>query len=409
MKKSFNIFVFLLCGLVLSAQEYRGDIRPVNEDGVYAIPLSPEVHSASLDRTDGIRILDEEHNEIPYWVHNGTDKREDARFVPFPIVSKTALPEKRSSVIIENKEKKAIDRISLKIAATKVSKTYDISGSDDGENWFGLVNGEILGRLSTPGKTTVEKSFAFPLNRYRYLRWDFDDEKTLPVNILEAGIYEKPDKTGVPELTELKGFTLETVQDKANKKTIIHIRFAEPQRINTLTFDIAEGPGMFLRTAHIRAKRNRNVKKRTETYVRTMGTLELDSQKENRFDKLNLFEKEFTIEIKNRDNLPLEDIGVRIFQEPVYLVAELRAGKKYRLAVNPSFPSPQYDIGHFKTLFRDDLPRTGMGTLKKIPPEETTPGEIPFWKTGTFLWLCIITAAVFISWFSWRLLRDMKN
>lgn len=409
MKKSFNILVFLLCGLVLNAQEYSGDLNPVNEDGVYAILLSPEVHSRSLARTDGIRILDEEHNEIPYWTHNGTDSREDSRFVPFPIVSKTALAEKRSSVIIENKEKKAIDRISLKIAATKVSKTYDISGSNDGENWFGLVNGEILGRLSAPGKTTVEKSFAFPLNRYSYLRWDFDDEKTLPVNILEAGTYEKPDKAGVPDLTKLKGFDLETVQDKANKKTIIHIRFAGPQRINTLAFDIAEAPGMFLRKVHLRAKRKRNVKKRTETYVRTIGSLELDSQKENRFDGLDLFEKEFTIEIENRDNLPLENVGVRLFQEPVYLVAELRAGKKYRLVANPSFPSPQYDIGHFKTLFRDDLPRTDMGSFKKITPEETAPGEIPFWKTGAFLWFCIITAAVFISWFSWRLLRDMKN
>lgn len=408
MKRSLSIIFFLCCIHAFNAQEYSGAIPPVNADGIYTIALSPEIHSASLSRTDAIRILDGKNNEIPYWAYTDWGQAEDSRFIPFPITSKTGVAGEQSAVIVENGTGRSIDKMTLKIASTEVSKTYSISGSNDGEQWFGLVNREYLRRLSEPGKTVTEKTFSFPLNSYRYIRWDFNDKRTLPVNVQEAGIYENPGKVKVPNRIEIQGAHLETQQDKAGKKTIVHVRFAEPQRINAVKFDV-EGPGLFLRRAHIRAKRSRDVRKRTETYTTTIKTLELDSQEENRFDALNIFEREFTVEIENGDNLPLENIEIRFFQNPVYLVAELRAGKKYRIAVNTSFSAPDYDIGHFKALFRDSLPRVEISSLKKVVPEETATPDIPFWKTRVFLWLCIIAAAVFISYFSWKLLNDIKK
>ncbi|MBC9796142.1 hypothetical protein [Sinomicrobium weinanense] len=408
MKRSLNVIVFLFCIQAFNAQEYSGTVATVNEDGIYAVVLSPEIRSASLSDMHTIRILDGEQNEIPYWPYTDTGQGGDSRFITFPIISKTGVDGERSSVIVENREERMLDRMTLKIATTKVSKVYSISGSDDRERWFGLVNRDYLDRLSEPGKTTTEKTFSFPLNNYRYLRWDFDDEKNLPVNVREAGVYEAPGKVKITDLIEIRGAHVETLTDKDNKKTIIHISFAQPQQIDAIKFD-TEGPGLFLRKAHFRVKRNRNIKKRTETYIATLRTIELDSQKENRFDGLHIFEKEFTIEIENGDNLPLKNISISFYQHPAYLVAEFQTGKKYRITVDPSLPSPNYDIGHFKSLFRDELPQIEVNHFKKITPEETAETDIPFWKTQAFLWFCILTAAVFISYFSWKLLNDMKK
>ena len=71
-----------------------------------------------------------------------------------------------TSVIISNENLVKLNELTLKIANTEVDKKYNISGSNDGNEWFGLVNNQTVTGLNEAGKTSVDRSFSFPLNNF---------------------------------------------------------------------------------------------------------------------------------------------------------------------------------------------------------------------------------------------------
>ena len=71
------------------------------------------------------------------------------------------------------------------IANYSGSKTYNLSGSNNQKQWFGLVNKGYLYNLQNAENTSVEKVVSFPLCEYKYLKIDFNDSNSLPINVLK--------------------------------------------------------------------------------------------------------------------------------------------------------------------------------------------------------------------------------
>ena len=65
----------------------------------------------------------------------------------------------------------------------------------------------------------------------------------------------------------------------------------------------------------------------------------------------NLNEKEFTIEIENMDNQPLEIQNIQLFQNPITIVSRLKANEKYEVVIDSTYSKPIYDLVNF-TSFR---------------------------------------------------------
>src|SRR5690606_29475779 len=103
------------------------------------------------------------NKEVPYVVLDSENKQFSI-FSPFTIHSKDVIKDSITAIVIENTSKKLLDKLTLQIANTAVAKQYDISGSNDQEQWFGLVSNASLNQLHNFDSTYVDKTIYFPSN-----------------------------------------------------------------------------------------------------------------------------------------------------------------------------------------------------------------------------------------------------
>lgn len=397
-------FISLFITCFSFAQNYQGKINKVSENGLHQILLSPEVRSASQDNIDYLRILDAKNNEVPYLVYKGKSNNSSLR--SFKIISKTAIPNVATSVIISNENALNLDNLSLKIANTSVDKKYNISGSNDQKEWFGLVSNQLISDLNDVGKTSVERNFSFPFNNYKFLRFDFIDKNSLPINVLEASLEENHSVN--QSKTELQNFTQKIETDKKQKRTRITITFPNPQVIDGIGFDISS-PSYYLRDARILIRKPRVDKKSSKDYVESISDFQLNSKHKNRFDVQSFFTKELTVEIDNHDNPALEIKTIHLFQSPVQILTDLNANEIYTLKIDSTWSAPQYDLASSGIDFNQNYPVATLSNLEKVEQSKSKEAAKTFWQTPFFMWICIVLAVAIIGYFAVGLIKDMNK
>lgn len=376
----------------------------MKESGLHQISISPELRSATQNNLNFLRLFDKKNNEVPYILFQG--KSSDYQFETLPILSRNTVPNKVTSIVISNDKALNLDHIILKIANTDVDKTYNISGSNDNNEWFGLViNQKIIG-LNDAGENFVERDFPFPLNNYKFLKIDFVDKNSLPINILEAGL--EKNYAVKKSIIELKDFDQKITNDRKNKQTKITISFRNPQVIDGINFDIS-APNFYLRDARIVINKTRLQKKHKVEYAEIVSNFQLNSKVKNGFQLSDLLAKEFTIEIDNLDNPELEIKKISLFQNPISILADLKANENYTFTVNPEFPAPAYDLAQSGIDFNQNYPLAEISDLHHIDSSKKEESNQSFWQTGLFMWLCIGIAVLIIGYFAVSMIKDMNK
>src|SRR5690606_329482 len=379
---------------------YRGQVSEIHQDGFHKILLTPEIRSASASNITYFRILDSNENEMPYVVLND-DIALETSYSPFNFKSVNNTKDSVTSIIIENKNQLKINHLTFKIANTKVKKTYSISGSNDQKEWFGLASNQSFLGLNEAEKTTVEQSFSFPINDYPFLKFEFSNKESLPLQILDVGLHN--DLQAEEPLIEITDFKIKNTTNKKDKTTQITINFNIPQHIEKMVFDI--GNDVFLREARILVSKTQTFKKRIETYEQNVFNFELHSGTHNSFDLPYIFEKEIIIEIENNDNPPLDIKHIKFFQKPLYLVSNLKKDQTYQATIDTTLHKPTYDLVNFKSTFNSGLPEAFITDFNKTDNPDTVT-EKSFWQTNLFMWICILLAIVMIGYFALSLLKD---
>jgi len=403
-------YFFSLCFVVFVitnswSQTHKGEIKNISEDGLHKILLSPEIRSASSSNTGYIRILDSDKNEVSYFVIDETNELRSS-FISFLFNSENSIKDSITSIVIENLEQLRIDQLTFKIANTEVNKSYNISGSNDNTEWYALINEQVLFGKNDNKNTTIERTFAFPINNYKYLKFVFNDKNSLPLNILDIGRYKNTFTAG--SKIAITDFKTKITAIKENKSTQIAVSFQTPQIIDEISFAIATS--MYLRAAKILINKTYQIKKRTKNYQETIYNFELNSQTNNTFQFFDLFEKDFIIEIQNEDNQPLDITSLKFYQKPLYIVANLKSHENYEIVVDTTLAYPSYDLANFKANIKSDLPQTTVENLTKINGQAKKELENKsFWQTDLFMWVCILLAIVVIGYFALGLLKDMKG
>lgn len=401
-----NKFAFLLILIAFQgfAQNYTGSLSKINQDGLHLILLNPEVRSATNSSTNFFRILDENKNEVAF-VNYKPKNENKLDFIELPIVSKQILNDSLTSIQVENKNERSLNSLVVVIANTSVVKNYNVSGSNDGENWFGLVQNQQLTNLNSEKEKQVEKTISFPLNNYSFLRIDFSDKKSLPINLMKVGVYQS--EINYVNQLELTGFTQKIISNKEKKKTQITIRFKSPQVISKINFDIRSD--LYYRNAIILVNKSRKIKKRTENYQEEISSFVLNSKTNNQFVLNDFFEKEFIIEIDNQDNQPLEINKISFFQSPEYVLANLKSTENYEIIVDTTLSKPNYDLQNFEFDNSKELNVLTIENLKKSTQEKVQSQEQKFWQTKWFLWICIAIGGLVVIYFALGMLKDMKE
>ena len=386
------------------AQNYSGTLSTLNQEGLHLILLNPEVRSAINSNTNFFRILDANKNEVAF-VNYKPKNENKLDFVELPIVSKRVLRDSLTSIQIENSRKRSLNNVVVVIANTSVEKYYNVSGSNDGESWFGLVQNQQLNNLNSEKQKEVEKTISFPLNNYSFIRIDLIDKKSLPINVLKAGVFQS--EINYVDQLEIVGFTQKIISNKENKNTQISIRFQSPQVISKINFDVRSD--LYFRNARILVNKSRKIKKRTDNYQEEISSFVLNSKTNNQFILDDFFEKEFIIEIDNQDNQPLEISKISFFQSPEYVLANLKVADNYEVIVDTTLSKPNYDLQNFEFENSKELNVLTIDNFKKATIVNAENQEQKFWETQWFLWLCIAIGGLAVSYFALEMLKDMKE
>ena len=128
----------------------------------------------------------------------------------------------------------------------------------------------------------------------------------------------------------------------------------------------------------------------------------------NSFQLNGFFEKEFTIEIENQDNQPLNLSKIKVLQNSLYVILDLKTNEKYEVVIDSTLSKPQYDIANF-AFNSKDYPKATISNLTKIESEKENASEKPFWQSKAFMWICILFGIAIIGYFAMGLLKDMKK
>ncbi|SEP95435.1 hypothetical protein SAMN05444005_10418 [Flavobacterium urocaniciphilum] len=386
------------------SQTHKATISDVKKDGFHNITISPEVRSASKDNLDCFRILDKSKKEVPYVVVENLN-RIALHFKKVTIVNKSTSKDSISRIIITDLDLKNNTELILHIANSNIDKTYSISGSNNQKDWYGLVSNQILSDLNNEKETSVRKTILIPKNNYKFLRIDFNDKKSLPINVFDIGYYK--DKESAVETTYLKEFKYKISEDKKNKKTIITFSSENFQRVDKISFDVKTK--LFSRNASVFVNKKRKVKKRTENFKQEISNFNLASNTSNLFHLNNFFEKVFTIEIDNKDNQPLEISNIKVLQNAISVVADLKANEKYDVIIDTTLTQPQYDLANFTQKFNSDLPLATITNLQKLDKKTKEDTDKAFWQQPVFLWSSILIALGLLAYFVFSMLKDVEK
>jgi hypothetical protein len=402
----YNLIIALFCVNALFAQNTTAKIEKVKIDGLHKIVLPTNVRSASNDDLSDFRILDSKGNEVPYFYKNLSDAVTTSDYIEYKIISETRIPKKQTTIIFENPEK-SISSLLLSIANYDGEKTYNLSGSNDQKQWYGLSNNNILSDLNAPEDLNIIKTISFPLNNYKFLKIELDDKKSLPISIQRIG--NDNSQTKFADLLAVDYANKEILELKAEKKTKIHILFDNEQFLNQIRFKIVE-PKLYKRLARIYKLESRKVKHKFKTFENEISNFELSSDSQNTFNLSNIHEKDFYIEIENQDNQPLKISEINFFQIPVSVISDLKANENYTISTGkPDLMAPVYDIENFKNSISNNLPIATISEIKSVEKATENATQKSFWQQPWFMWVCLSLTAVAVLYFASSLVKDLNK
>jgi len=403
MKIKSILFCLFTFGFGFS-QSHKATISNIQKDGFHKITISPEIRSASQDNLDYFRILDKNKKEVPFSVFDNLN-RNALHFKKVTIVNKLTSKDSISSIIISDLDLKNNAELILLISNSNINKEYSVSGSNNQKEWFGLVSNRILSDLNNENGTNVEKQITLPQNNYKFLRLDFNNQKSLPINILEIGYY-KGNRKAV-ETIDLTNFTYKISEDKKHNKTIITFFSDNFQRVDGISFDVKTR--LFLRNASVFVNTSRKARKRKENFKQEVSSFNLNSNTSNSFQLNGFFEKEFTIEIDNQDNQPLEISKIKVFQNATSVITDLKLNEKYEVIIDSTLTKPQYDLANFTQNISADLPEATISNFKKIDTESKDTSEKAFWQKPIFLWSAILLTLIILAYFVFSMIKDVEK
>lgn len=408
MIRSIKLFILFL-GSLAGAQtaQVSGTIDPIKEDGLYRIRVPHQVRSYATNDLRDIRVWDTKNKQVPYYVQPATEFKltKTSDFTEFELVSNTRIPDSIATYIFRHPYP-TIEKAMLLIANYQGRKNYRLEGSNDQQEWFGIINNGELNQLSHPTQTEVYKEIQFPLATYPYLKLVFDDRQSLPINLLKIGKVNTENVNLVPiTMEEIPLKEIEFLE--TDKQTQIHIRFDRPQVIDQIRLDI-KAPEFYSRNALLYALKERKTKRQVETYRQHLAAFSIRSDKDLIFNIPNTIEQEVYLEIDHKDNPKLEISNLKLMQEPVYLVAALKANQSYSLtAGNPKLEFPEYDISDVTNTKKTLLPIVEIDGISYNETEKLVKKTPSFWQQGWFMWSSIGIAALMIVYLAYKMLQDM--
>jgi hypothetical protein len=391
------IWISFICFCInAEAQQFKNKaaIDIVAKAGFYSLPITPELSSYVKTDFGDLRILDEKGNAVPYIIKSSLPLIKPAEYKPLEILSNEWSDSGRNIVIIENNSSEKISDFLLKIKNASVSRTIDLSGSDDKLHWFSITENGLLEKKFITDDDSYMEDIEFPLSSYHYFRLTIYNGKNDPLNIISAGRYSG-EVIKSATLVVANPFLKYAQKDSSDHISYITIFNPKLYHVGYISLYV-KGPKFFKRNVDIVAKHE------------SIGNFCISSDSVFNFYLPAFKDSAFEIRIENGDNPPLAITSVVTGQETKKAIAYLEANAHYILALNnDSISAPKYDLQDFKDSISPDVPELKISNVELITKKETVENKNIF--NQAWIWPVMFFVLLLLTFFTLKLLKDVSK
>jgi hypothetical protein len=374
--------------------KYEAKIDPVSKAGFYAIYMTPALSSYVRTDFSDLRINDEKNNPVPWILGSNIPASNPDIFRPLKIITNEIIDSGRTLLIIENEPAAQTDAIYLRIKNAAVSRTINLSGSEDMHKWFSIEENISLEKRFIKDKDSYLEKISFPLSSYRYFRIIIYNGKNDPLNITEAGHNTKRDPVSASLFIENPDgpYLRNDSSDHISYLTILNPRAYHISRVGLHI----KGPKFFHR--HVDLFHEQQLE----------GSFLISSDSAFNFFVPVFNDSSFQLRIYNEDNPPLGIAGVTTAQNAERIIAWLEPGIHYQMKMkNEKTESPHYDLLNFKDSIPLIIPALTISVIEPVAINNPAPDKGFFKKN--WLWPVMIIVLLVLTFFTARLVREIQN
>lgn len=395
-------FVIATCSYTVRAQQLQAQVS-VNVNGYHSIVVPQEFRARVANNMGMLRLKDAKGNEVPFILQTTTPQ--SSYFSPIPYEQDKNKVDSTELFLIDTKVKKKNSGYIIQVANTDNSKKYRVEGSDDKENWFGIINNGILTDLKDDSQTFTNKSIQFPLVDYRYIRIILDDKSSPPIKVLHIGEI-KSDETA-PQLERVKHVAYQQTNNLDRKTTTIAITKEMWSPIDYFQI-YTSTPKQYYRTAHTYTEQQRSNTDKRHSGSRYSNSeyLELHSNVNGIYMLQKAYPSSFFLEIENEDSPALQIDSIVFYQTPIRLIADMDKQQEYSLQADTNWTSPNYDLAKITLNLPSDIPTVTIGTIKNLETNSTSGNK----NYGNYILVaCSILGVCLVFYFGRGLIKDVNK
>ena len=394
-RNSIALWMCICVGMGIKAQSFghRATIELVSKTGFYGISISPELSGyLNVDFSD-LRILDDKGNFVPFVVKNDLPKANTISYQQLAIISNENVDSGRTVLIVENHGKEKIADFLIRIKNASVSRTIDLSGSDDKMHWFSIDENISLVRMVSEEDDNYPLNLEFPLSSYRYFKLTIYNGKNNPLNIISVSKYlgDKP----IEKRKFIDNPSLKFVQkDSIGHASTITVFNPNLYHISHVQMKM-HGPPFFKREVLMMAA------------GQTLYEGNINSDSVFQYDIPVFKDSVWSIKIMNGDNPPLKMDSITTGQDIQKIVSYLEADKNYTLELtNRQASYPQYDLQNFSDSIGYQVPELNIGKIETNAKENSKLIEKPLLHTY-WIWIVIGLVLLVLVYFTWKLTTEV--
>ncbi|MFL9481464.1 hypothetical protein ACI6Q2_01720 [Chitinophagaceae bacterium LWZ2-11] len=397
MKKN-NIYLlavfFISSSAIGQGFKFKAPLPPINKTGFYAIPFTVDMGSLVKTNYRDLRVTDNTGQQQAFVLMPIVTDEVTPDYIKLPIVSTDTNEKGKTTVVLNNEEKRELSYIDLVIRNAYVDRKVNMSGSDDGKNWFALMENVPLEKKYLTEEDRFLNRISFPLSGYKYFKVTVKNGSSDPLNIMEAGCYE--DKQSVEHALYLNNPQVTfTQKDSSDRNSYIFIANENRHHINYISFKI-KGPELFRRLVTVYA---------AGTLIDSFAIV---SDTVFTRDIKTFNSKKWIIKIANGDNPPLHIKELNAGQKAMKMIAYLEEGKQYEVEMNSdSAAMPHYDLESFYYAIPNK--QIVINANKIEPILQSAPAAAGKDYSKIWMWIGIIGGICILTFFTLKLTKNIEK
>lgn len=397
--------VYLYSFAQTEGYRFRADIRPVNETGFYNILLTPQLNAHLKTDFSDLRIVNSSGKWVPHLLRNPATEQTHQMALWDLSITKNVGDNNSSEIIISSPHQK-ISNLHFFLRNTSVERFGNLTGSEDSTNWF-IINDSVQLK-PVPSDLSGESEFVinFPPNNYRLYKLSITNKAKAPYAISKVGSSYLIIETGTDQslwqpVLNPAGTITQKDSGKISYITVVQKAAFHSNRIQ-LSFS---GLKYFNRLVELYIPPSG--KQSIHLPGRFVTSFSISNNSSLLFNVPLFNDSVFYLLIHNEDNLPLRAETIKTYSGPQVATVYLEKNSQYTVILgNASATLPNYDLKATDIDLRKALPVAVTGDTKEIQNNKAVV-DSPWYKTRLMLWLAIVAAASVLTFFTFRLIKDM--